>query len=322
MNIIFLGSSQFGEQSLRALIANGHKISCVITQPDRAKGRGLAISSTLIKETAEELGLKVFQPPSVNSPVAIKSLKDLNPDLFVIIAYGQLLSQHVLDIPKIMSINAHASLLPKYRGAAPINWAVIKGEKATGVSIMKVVKKMDAGPIILQKEIAISQDDTAITLEAKLSRLAASGLMESLAMIEQNNYKLVPQDAKKASLAPKLKKTDGEIDWNKSAGEIFDLIRGCVGWPGAFTHYKGKLLKIHKAKIGEVSECQSLRVSGEILGVSGDGIVVACGKGSLAIEELQIEGKRAMMAAEFIAGHKISAGEVLGDPSPSSWLQD
>jgi len=312
MNIVFFGSSNFAVPSLKALITKGEKISCVVTQPDRQKGRGLTLESTQIKRVSLEFGLRVYQPQKVNTPEVIEFLKDLSPDLFVVIAYGQILGQEILDIPKIFSINVHGSLLPKYRGAAPINWAIIKGEKTTGITIIKMVREMDAGPIIFQREIDISDDDTAITLEDKLSRKAQEILPDVIKNIEVKSYKLITQDEGKASFAPRLKKEDGLIPWDKSAQDIYNLIRGCFGWPGAFTYYQGKLLKIYKATVIRLSGYPVTPLPAEIIKVSKEGIVVATGKDNLIIEELQMEGKRRMKAEEFISGHKILPKEILG----------
>jgi len=310
MDIVFFGSSNFAVPSLKALKTSGHKISCVVTQPDRKKGRGLSVGATLIKQLAEEFNLKTYQPENINIPEAIKFLKGLNPDLFVVIAYGQILSSDILNIPKALSVNLHASLLPKYRGAAPINWAVIKGEKTTGITVMKMAKEMDAGPIIQQKEIEVSNLDTSVTLEDKLSPLAAQLLLTTLSSIEDNSYSLIPQDENKVSFSPKLKKEDGRIDWNKPASDIYNLIRGCISWPGAYTYYNGKLLKIYKTKASPCVCGPLSSVVGKIISISKEGIVVATGKDNLIIEELQIEGKRMMKVEEFITGHKICVGEI------------
>lgn len=231
MNIIFLGSAQFAVPSLKILLSTNHRISCVVTQPDRQKGRGLSIAGTPVKTTASEAGLKLYQPKDVNTPEAIKILKNLNPDLLVVIAYGQILSQEILNIPKLFAVNLHASILPKYRGAAPINRAIINGESATGVTIIKMVRQMDAGPVILQKAVDISETDTSVTLEEKLSDIGAHLLLQSLKLIENGEYKLIPQDEAKVIFAPKLKKEDGLIKWDKPAQDIYNLIRGCIVWP-------------------------------------------------------------------------------------------
>ena len=274
------------------------------------------MGGTAIKMVAEESNLKIYQPERINTSQAISLLEDLRPDLFVVIAYGQILSSGILNIPKIFSVNVHASLLPKYRGAAPINWALIKGEKTTGITAIKMAKEMDAGPIILQKEIEVSNDDTAITLEGKLSGMAAQLVLAVLSSLEENDYNLMPQDEDNIGFAPKLKKEDGRIDWNKPAWDIYNLIRGCISWPGAFTYYKGKLLKIYKARVSSQVRKFASSNPGEILEASKEGIVVSTGKGNIIIEELQIEGKRRMKAEEFISGHKISAGDRLGYPAP------
>jgi len=274
------------------------------------------LGGTAIKMVAEESNLKIYQPERINTSQAISLLEDLRPDLFVVIAYGQILSSGILNIPKIFSVNVHASLLPKYRGAAPINWALIKGEKTTGITAIKMAKEMDAGPIILQKEIEVSNDDTAITLEGKLSGMAAQLVLAVLSSLEENDYNLMPQDEDNIGFAPKLKKEDGRIDWNKPAWDIYNLIRGCISWPGAFTYYKGKLLKIYKARVSSQVRKFASSNPGEILEASKEGIVVSTGKGNIIIEELQIEGKRRMKAEEFISGHKISAGDRLGYPAP------
>lgn len=312
MNIVFFGSSKFAAFSLKALLASKHKVVCVVTQPDKPKGRGLHFAGTVIKTIALDSGIKIYQPDNVNDADTVGLLKDLKPDLFVVIAYGQILAQKILDIPKILPINVHASLLPKYRGAAPINWAIIKGEKRTGITIIKMTKEMDAGRIILQKEIEINDFDTAIRLEDKLSNSAAELLLAALSSIEDNNYNLQPQDEGKVSFAPKLKKEDGRIDWEKPAQDIYNLIRGCINWPGAFTYYNHKLLKIYKAKVFPCTQPSDSPLPGSILDVSKEGITVVTGQDKLIIQELQIEGKRRMRAQDFIAGHKICIGQIFG----------
>jgi methionyl-tRNA formyltransferase len=312
MNIVFFGSAHFAVPSLEALVKAGYNILSVVTQPDRKKGRHLGLFGTQVKTSAQQLGLKIFQPESINSAVSVRFLQGLEADLFVVIAYGQILSAKILGLPKIFALNVHASLLPKYRGAAPINWVIINGEKTTGITVMKMVQKMDAGPLILQRQLNIQDEDTVITLEEKLSRLAAASLLDSLAAIKNKSYNLISQNEIEASFAPKLKKSDGIINWHDSAEDIHNLIRGCLDWPGAFTYYQGKLLKIYKAKVIPLSSYPIIPSAGTILKVSGDTIVVTAGRDSLIIEELQLEGKRRMTVEEFIAGHKIKVGEVLG----------
>lgn len=311
MNIVFFGSSHFAVPSLEALIKSGHKILCVVTQPDRKRGRGLHLEGTSVKQVASQMGLKTYQPLDIHSAAATTFLKAFPADLFIIISYGQILSQEILDIPKLFAINAHASLLPQYRGAAPINWALINGEKTTGVTIMKMERKMDAGPIIAQETVDIEDQDTAVALENKLSKTAEKLLIDTLAKISAGQYDLTPQDEAKASLAPKLKKEDGLIDWHEPASKNRNLIRGCLDWPGAFTHHKGKLLKIFKSSVVRLPEVVASRVPGQIVKISKQGIVVATGEGDLLIEALQIQGKKVMTASQFLAGHKISPQDML-----------
>ncbi|MEW6101180.1 MAG: methionyl-tRNA formyltransferase [Candidatus Omnitrophota bacterium] len=309
MNIIFFGSSEFAVKPLEALIKRGYNICCVVTQPDRKKGRHLHLEGTAVKQLAREHQLKVLQPVNINSPEALLFLRKLEADLFVVISYGQILSGQVLLAPKLFAVNAHASLLPKYRGAAPINWAIIRGEKTSGISIIKMTEKMDAGPIIAQKSLNIEDGDDASSLEEKLSALAADMIVACIESIKNNSYKLTPQPTQGISLAPKLRKNDGLIDWDKTAQEINNLVRACVKWPGAFTHYKGKLLKIYKAQVTKPQSHKTTSKPGEIIWISKEEIVVATQEGALRILELQPEGKRRMLTAEFISGHKISSGE-------------
>lgn len=323
LNLVFFGSDNFAVPSLKALIVNGYKICCVVTQPDRRKGRGLHWVGTPVREAASKAGLKFYQPANINTDETIKFLKSLKPGLCIVVAYGRILSSEILAIPQFFYLNLHASLLPRYRGAAPINWAIINGEETSGVTIIKMARKMDAGPIIAHSSVDINGDDNAISVEEKLSKTGAELLINTLKDIEKNKYGLMPQDEKKATFARKLKKEDGLINWEKPALEIHNLVRGCVPWPSTFTYYKGKLLKIYKTEIEEALtpplragaglRCQGAKVPGEILKLSGEGITVGTAEGNLIIKELQIEGKRVMRAEEFIAGHRIYVGELLGD---------
>ena len=311
MKIVFFGSAHFAVPALEALIKSKYKLVCVVTQPDKKRGRHLHISGTDIKSTAVAAGLKIFQPENIKSKESVDLLKDLDADLFVVVAYGQILSQEVLDIPKIMPINIHASLLPRYRGAAPINWAIINAEKKAGVSIMYVSLKMDSGPVILQKEIKIEDSDTAVTLEEKLRYLGAELLMDALEIIDNRSYRLLEQDEDKVILAPKLKKEDGLIDWDAPAAAIHNQVRGVLPWPGAFTGFRGRLLKIFETDVLAVFPNHK-PVPGEVLKADKHGIIVACGRGFLSLKELQLEAGRRMPAQNFIIGHELQAGEILG----------
>jgi len=311
MKIIFFGSANFSLPSLKALLENGYEVACVVTQPDKLKGRGLNLSATAVKTFAEDSRLKVYQPTDINTQESIGFLKDFRADIFVVIAYGQLLSTEILNIPLIMPLNTHASILPMYRGAAPVNWALINGDKQTGISTIKIIPKMDAGPVITQKALDILADDNILTLEARLAKSAADLLPGIIEDIRNNKFELTPQDESKATFAPKLKKTSGLIDWGKPALDIYNLIRGSLVWPGAFTYFKSKLLKIYKAEISHARSNIAGARPGEIIGISKQGILVSSSCGSVLIQELQVEGKRRMSAEEFIAGHKICLGEVL-----------
>lgn len=310
MKIVFFGSSGFALPSLEALVAGGYRISCVVTQPDKPKGRGLALEATRVKLKALEIGLKVYQPESANSKEAVGFIKNLKPDLFVVIAYGQILSRQILELPKIFAINAHASLLPKYRGAAPVNWAIINGDKITGITIIKMDEKMDAGPIMLQKMVNIRENDTVLTLADNLAKLAAGLLLKSLSYIENNNYKLTPQEERMASFSPKLKKEDGLIKWARPSLDIHNLVRGCSHWPGAFTYLGGKLLKISATEVYAAEDKTGVS-PGEVMQISKEGIMVATGSGYIIVKELQLEGRKKLGAGEFIIGHKISVGDQL-----------
>jgi len=311
MNIVFFGSSRFACPSLKALIEARYNIPLVVTQPDKNKGRGLKLGSTQIKELSEQARLKVFQPGDINSPESIDILKKHNPDLFVIIAYGQKFSQEVLNIPLIMPVNVHASLLPKYRGAAPINWTIMNGDRLTGNTIMKVVPRMDAGPIILQSQVTISPDDDALTLEEKLSEDSAILLIKAINFIESRKVNLIPQDESFSSMAPKLDAKIAKINWNHPAENIHNLVRGCLNWSAAFTTYNGKILKIYKTRVGSTFSGPGEIIPGQILAVSEDGIIVSTGTGSLYLQELQLEGKIRLSVQEFLCGNKIQPGEKL-----------
>ncbi len=312
MNIIFIGSAKFGCPSLKGLIEAGYKINLVLTQPDKQKGRGLKLASPPIKDLACQLNLQVFQPRDINSEESLSFLRDFSPDLFVIIAYGQKFSPEVLSIPKIIPLNVHASVLPKYRGAAPINWAVINGEKNTGNTIMKVVPRMDAGPIISQSLVVIEESDDSLSLEEKLSLNARDLLISAIKAIELNNFRLVEQDESQMCVARKLNNKITRINWNETAFRIHNLVRGCVNWGAAFTIYKGKILKIYKAHLENAGIQFNLAVPGSIIAVSEDRIVVATGNGCLNLQELQLEGKKRQHVREFLNGNKILSGERFG----------
>ncbi len=302
MKIVFFGSSNFAVGILEEL-ARQEDVVLAVTQPDRQKGRSLKIAPTPIKSKAEELGIKVFQPAKVNTKESIEFLRQFYAELFVVVSFGQILSKEALGLPRLYCLNVHASLLPKYRGAAPINWAIANGEKETGVAIIRMNEKMDEGDIILKEMIPIVRQDDAITLSEKLSKKGAGLLIDTVRLIREGGVEFTAQEHKKATYAPKLKKEDGLIKWPDKADEIYNRIRAFVPWPGCFTHMDKKILKIWKAVPVSVSGSRKSS-PGEILEANKNGIVVKTGKGALRIEELQLEGSRRMTAEEFIAGHK------------------
>ena len=306
MRIIYMSSSEFGLPALEAMIRNRYEIACVVTQPDRAKGRGLAFEFGVIKKAALEKGLVLHQPVNVNSPESHDFLTGLEADLLVVVAYGQILSRKLLDIPGMLPVNIHGSLLPAYRGPAPVNWALINGETLTGTTLMKIQYKLDSGPVIAKRERRIEAGDDALTLEAKLAIDGAGLLIEGLQMIARGAFPLEEQDSGRVSYAPKLKKTDGKINWDKPATAISDRIRGLAGWPGTYSFFKGKMVKIIKAEPRQGSPRGAF---GTVTGISKEGIMVACADGELLLTTLQPEARRAMSAAEFCAGHALSAGD-------------
>lgn len=244
MNIVFFGTSEFAMPAFRALIASKHKVLALVTQPDRKRGRSLKLSPPPTKVLALTENIQVYQPQDASSQESIGYLKRLNADLFIVISFGQILSRDILSIPKSCSINLHGSLLPKYRGAAPTNWAILNGDTITGVTVIRMNEKMDEGDIILKSETGIDDEDTNITLNEKLSSLGASVLLKAIDLIETGKASYTRQDGSKATYAPKLKKEDGLIRWDEPAFRIRNKVRGLLPWPGAYTHYEGRILKV------------------------------------------------------------------------------
>ncbi len=298
MKIIFFGSSDFAVPSLERLLDSSHEVLAALTQPDRKKGRHLRVSVTPIKKLAVSRGIAVYQPESVSLQASLKYLKSLSPDLFVVVAFGQILPASVLSIPKLYSINLHASLLPKYRGAAPVSRAVMKGEKKTGLSIIRMNERMDAGDIILQRSVEIEKEDTSKTLKSRLSSLGAILLLDALRFIKEDKVTFKKQNEKKATPAPRLKKEDGLIDWNKSAKEIHNKVRGTIPWPGAYTYFDNKKINIWKTTV-----VGGKAVSGEVAETREE-LIVGTGEGLLKIDEVQIEAKSRMTATDFLRGFR------------------
>lgn len=309
LRAVFMGTPAFALPSFEAL-ADSEAVITVVTQPDRPKGRGEIVTPPPIKLAAQKRSIPVFQPERIRKdPVFIQQLEHLSPDLIVVVAFGQILPESVLKIPRFGCINVHASLLPKYRGAAPIQWAIIRGERETGVTTMQMDAGMDTGPILLLRALPIEPNETSVDLAARLARLGAEALVETLSLLKAG--KLIPtqQDGSQATLAPLLKKEDGLIRWEESAEAIFNRARGVEPWPGTTTFYQGKRWKITKLRIG--SPEGRWGQAGEIIRLSEKGLEVAAGMGYILINELQPEGGRRMTAQEYAAGHPIQERTVL-----------
>ncbi len=319
MRIVFMGTPDFAVPSLQALCASGHEIAGVVTQPDRPKGRGHKLTPSPVKVAALEAGLNVYQPERVKSAEFIETLRQLSPQLIAVVAFGQILSREILELPDYGCINVHASLLPKYRGPAPIHWAVINGEPETGVTIMQMDEGLDTGDIILTAKVPILPEDTTGTVHDKLAELGAQLLVKAIEEISAGRAEKVPQDHRLATYAPLLTKQVGEIDWTKSALEISNLVRGLNPWPGAYTLLGDRILKIWRARpctaesiTAPVADLAG-KQPGEILGrVPGAGFAVAAADSCLVVMEVQLQGSRRMGAEDFMHGHCIEKGFRLG----------
>ena len=305
--IVFFGTPSFAVPALKGLVEGPDEVIAVVTQPDREKGRGRKIFSSPVKEVVLQQGFPLLQPEKVKEKTFQGRLKELVPDLFVVVAYGQILPKSILEIPKHGSVNVHASLLPQYRGAAPIPWAILMGEKMTGVTTMMMDEGMDTGAILLQKAITIGEDETSETIHERLASLGGQLLLETVKKMKAGDLSPVPQDPSKASYAPPLKKEDGKIDWSKEAREIDRQVRAFTPWPGAFTLWEERLLKICK---GKIREGMSKGKPGVVVWTGADFIEVDTGKGLFLITELQVEGKRRMGVRDFLSGHSIPTGTV------------
>jgi methionyl-tRNA formyltransferase len=309
MRVIFMGTPSFALPILRAIHKSKHKLISVVTQPDRPKGRGRKLGIPPVKEAAKELLLPVMQPQTAKDKAFIGEVKRISPDIIVVAAYGRILTRELLDIPPLGCINVHASLLPKYRGVAPIQWAIVNGERKTGITIMKMDEGMDTGDIFLAQEVAIGDEDTAQILHDRLAQVGASLIVKAMDQLDRGALRPIPQDHREASYAPPLKKEDGLIDWSQDARDIFNRIRGFNPWPGAFTYLKGSRLKIFSGEI--IHEEVGERV-GKVVQSGSEGVKVATGKGSLLITEVQLEGRKRMPVHEFLIGNEIPPGTQMG----------
>ncbi len=326
MKLVFCGTPEFALPSLRRLLADQRfRIEAVVTQPDRPRGRGHRVTSSPVKDFALESGIYVYQPEKIRDDSTTSFIKRINPDAVVIIAYGQIIPQHLIEIPRLGWINLHASLLPKYRGAAPINWAIANGETRTGLTTMQIDAGMDTGPILLQSEAPIGAEETAPELSRKLAELGAGLVVDSLVGLDLG--KIVPraQDSGQATRAPLLKKSDGIIDWHLSAARIFNRIRGFDPWPGAYSWFRGRQCRIWGRPYppnGDRAQAEKNMAPGTIIQI-GDTVRAICGEGtSLLLEAIQLEGKNRVSAGEFAHGARLEAHESFSSRAPLAPRED
>lgn len=308
MNIVFMGTPDFAASILKALVECGHNVIAVYTQPDKPKGRSGALIAPPVKEVALERNIPVYQPERIKRPESVEVLKSLTADVYIVAAYGQILSQEILDIPKYGCINVHGSLLPEYRGAAPIQRAIAEGKDKTGVTIMQMDKGMDTGDILLQKSIDILDTDTEDSIYEKMAEVGSDCLISALRLLEEGLLKPVPQNNDLATYASPLKKEEGLLDFNKTAKELSCIIRGFQSWPTAYTGYDGKMLKIYMGKVAE-AYMGDLK-PGQVM-VTKKNLYVMTGLGALELTEVQLEGKKRMNAMDFARGTHLATGDIL-----------
>lgn len=317
LKVVFMGTPAFAVPSLNAIVKAGFECLAVVTQPDKPVGRGLTPSQSAIKKTALILGIEALGPQRLKEASFIEWLAAIKPDVIAVVAYGKILPEEVLRIPRLGCVNLHASLLPRYRGASPINRAIMNGDKETGTCTMLMDKGMDTGPVLLYDRHEIRADDTADTLSSRLAESGALLLVKTISLLSQGALEAQPQDESLATYAPPLKKEDGRIDWTRSAEEIYNLMRGVTPWPGAYTLLGGKTLKIHSgvARFNAVNETNADNgtgaegAPGTIIGISKDRLAVACKESVFEITQLQLENKRRMSAAEFMRGVRLNCHE-------------
>ncbi|MBE0599422.1 MAG: methionyl-tRNA formyltransferase [Desulfuromonadales bacterium] len=306
LRTVFMGTPEFAIPTLQGLIDAGVNLAAVFTQPDRPKGRGNILTPPPVKILATSLGCPVHQPPKLRDPAAVEELRRLAPELIVVVAYGQILPKSVLEIPRYGCINVHASLLPRYRGAAPINKAIMEGETVTGITTMLMDVGLDTGPMLVKKSVPIGQRETAGELHDRLALLGREAMEETLSRLCAGTLKPEPQDDAKSTYAPMLQKEDGRLDWQRPAAALHNQVRGLDPWPGAYTFFAGEMLKIARTTVEY--HCGE---PGTVLRSGPEGVLVACGDGALNIGELQLPGKRRLAAAEFLRGHPLPPGSRL-----------
>jgi methionyl-tRNA formyltransferase len=310
MRLVFCGTPPFAVPSLERLVAAGYDVRLVVCQPDRPQGRGMELAAPAVKQAAQRLGLPIAQPEKIkNNEEFRKRLTEIAPDAIVVVAYGRIIPQWMLHLPPLGNINVHGSLLPKYRGAAPIQWAIANGETATGITTMRLDEGLDTGDMLLKRAMPVAPEDSAVTLAPRLAELGAELLVETLLELQRGTLEPVPQDDSLATLAPPLKKEDGLVDFNRTAQEIHNRWRGFQPWPGAYTHFRGKNLKLISIRPAGAAPALA---PGELRAL-GESLIAGCGQGT-ALELLQVqpEGKKAISAREFLSGYRPAAGERLG----------
>lgn len=309
MKIVFMGTPEFAVPCLQKIIDEGHEVLAVVTQPDKPKGRGKKLAMPPVKELASKYEIDVYQPVKAREESFVEKLKEINPELIVVVAFGQILPKSILDIPKFGCVNVHASLLPKYRGAAPLNWVIINGEEKTGVTTMYMDVGLDTGDMILKSEIPLDDEITAGELHDKMMVQGAEVLKDTIDLISKGEAPREKQNDEETCYSPIMDKSLGNIDWSKSATDIHNLIRGVNPWPSAYTTYDKQTMKIWKTKVlDKLSE----KTPGTILSVDKNGIEVSTGDKVLQISEIQMSGKKRMIVSEYIKGNDISTGIVLG----------
>lgn len=327
MRVVFMGTPDFAVGALEAIIKAGHEMAAVVTQPDKPKGRGKEVQMTPVKVCAQKHGIPVFQPVKIKEPEAVETLRGFGADIFVVAAFGQILSEEILEMPKYGCVNIHASLLPKYRGAGPIQWAIINGEKITGVTIMQMDKGLDTGDMLFKTKVEIAPDETADTLHDKLAAAGAGLIVEALAKIEAGDVTPEKQNDEESCYAKMLHKSMGKIDWNMEADKLDCLIRGLISWPGASTVYRGKTLKIWQEEVvseemsavcmppgqesadGNGMTGQGDEAPGTVVRVDKDAFYVQTGRGVLKVLSVQPEGKKRMAVKDFLLGYPVKPGD-------------
>ncbi len=312
MLLVFCGTPRFAVPTLEKLVESGHSVPLVVTQPDRPRGRGMEVTVSAAKDAAMRLGIAVVQPGTIKNNAEFRDqLAAIGPDAIIVVGYGRIIPQWMIDLPRLGNLNLHASLLPKYRGAAPIQWAIANGESVTGVTTMRIDAGLDTGDILMQREISIDLKDTAETLGPKLASVGADLMVETLRGLDSGQVRPAPQDNTQATLAPILKKEDGRMDFSRSANDLFNRLRGFQPWPGAFTIFKGKTLQVHRAQPAQ----HAVRLMPGQIAVEGTRLFVGCGKDkdtALELIAIQLESKRRMTAQEFINGYRPKSGDHLG----------